>query len=82
MFYFLLSVGALAKFSSFGFAKRWLVCRAKPNVLNVRLAFMSFFCLSMFSTVCLLGLLVTSECEKTQSTIFMVKLVEKGKETM
>jgi hypothetical protein len=25
---------------------------------------------------------VTSECEKTQSTIFMVKLVEKGKETM
>ncbi|MEZ5047651.1 MAG: hypothetical protein R2831_11745 [Chitinophagaceae bacterium] len=32
MFYFLLSVGAVAKFSSFGFAKRWLVCRAKPNV--------------------------------------------------
>jgi hypothetical protein len=25
---------------------------------------------------------LTSECEKTQSTIFMVKLVEKGKETM
>jgi hypothetical protein len=59
MFYFLLSAGAVAKFSSFGFAKRWLVCRAKPNVLNVRLAFMSFVCLFIFSTVGLLGLLVT-----------------------
>jgi hypothetical protein len=38
-FLILLSVGAVAKFSSFGFAKHWLVCRAKPNVLNVRLAF-------------------------------------------
>ena len=26
------------KFGSFGFAKRWFVCRAKPNVPNVRLA--------------------------------------------
>ena len=26
------------RFGSFGFAKRWLVCRAKPNVPNVRLA--------------------------------------------
>jgi len=25
-------VGALAKNGSFGFAKGWLVCRAKPNV--------------------------------------------------
>jgi hypothetical protein len=25
------------KFGSFGFAKGWLVCQAKPNVLNVRL---------------------------------------------
>jgi hypothetical protein len=32
--------------------------------------------------MCLFLLPVTSECEKTQSTIFMVKLVEKGKETM
>ena len=30
--------GALAKNGSFGFAKRWLVCRAKPNVPFVRLA--------------------------------------------
>jgi len=32
-------VGALAKNGSFGFAKGWLVCRAKPNVplLCVRL---------------------------------------------
>ena len=29
---------ALAKNGSFGFAKRWLVCRAKPNVPFVRLA--------------------------------------------
>jgi hypothetical protein len=28
-------LGALAKNGSFGFAKRWLVCRAKPNVPNV-----------------------------------------------
>jgi len=28
----------VGKFGSFGFAKRWLVCRAKPNVPNVRLA--------------------------------------------
>jgi len=28
----------LAKNGSFGFAKRWLVCRAKPNVPFVRLA--------------------------------------------
>ena len=28
----------MGKFGSFGFAKRWLVCRAKPNVPNVRLA--------------------------------------------
>jgi hypothetical protein len=28
----------LAKSGSFGFAKRWLVCRAKPNVPLVRLA--------------------------------------------
>jgi len=41
MFYFLLSVGAVAKFSSFGFAKRWLVCRAKPKELNVPLACVS-----------------------------------------
>jgi hypothetical protein len=34
MFYFLLSVGAVEKFSSFGFAKRWLLYRAKPNVCN------------------------------------------------
>jgi hypothetical protein len=27
----------VGKFSSFGFAKRWFVCRAKPNVLNVQL---------------------------------------------
>jgi len=33
----LLSIfGALAKNGSFGFAKRWLVCRAKPNVPFVR----------------------------------------------
>jgi hypothetical protein len=29
---------ALAKNGSFGFAKGWLVCRAKPNVPFVRLA--------------------------------------------
>jgi hypothetical protein len=29
---------ALAKNGSFGFAKRWLVCRAKPNVPFVWLA--------------------------------------------
>jgi len=61
MFYFLLSVGALEKFSSFGFAKRWLECRAKPNVLNVRLAFMSFsvcscLALSFFRVACNGGL--------------------------
>jgi hypothetical protein len=32
-------VGALAKNGSFGFAKGRLVCRAKPNVPFVRLAF-------------------------------------------
>jgi hypothetical protein len=30
--------GALENFSSFGFVKGRLVCWAKPNVLNVRLA--------------------------------------------
>jgi hypothetical protein len=35
--YELLSVRWL-KSGSFGFAKRWLVCRAKPNVPLVRLA--------------------------------------------
>jgi hypothetical protein len=34
----ILSIGALAKSGSFGFAKRWLVCRAKPNVPLVLLA--------------------------------------------
>jgi hypothetical protein len=29
---------ALAKYGSFGFAKGWLVCRAKPNVPFVWLA--------------------------------------------
>jgi len=38
-----LSVGALAKNGSFGFAKRWLLCRAKPNVPFVRLAFLVGF---------------------------------------
>jgi hypothetical protein len=37
------------KNGSFGFAKRWLLCRAKPNVLNVRLAFMLFVCLFMLA---------------------------------
>ncbi len=31
-------IGALAKNGSFGFAKGWPVCRAKPNVPFVRLA--------------------------------------------
>ena len=31
-----MSVGAWAKNGSFGFAKDWLVCRAKPNVPFVR----------------------------------------------
>jgi hypothetical protein len=34
----ILSIGALAKNGSFGFAKGRLVCRAKPNVPFVRLA--------------------------------------------
>ncbi len=45
-------VGALAKNGSFGYAKGRLVCRAKPNVLFVRLALMSFFvcsCLALSS---------------------------------
>ena len=33
-----MSFCALAKNGSFGFAKGWLVCRAKPNVPFVRLA--------------------------------------------
>jgi hypothetical protein len=33
-----MSFCALAKNGSFGFAKRWLVCRAKPNVTFLRLA--------------------------------------------
>jgi hypothetical protein len=35
----------LAKSGSFGFAKRWLLCRAKPNVPLVRLviSFNSFY---------------------------------------
>jgi hypothetical protein len=37
------------KNGSFGFAKRWLLCRAKPNVPNVRLAFMLFVCLFMLA---------------------------------
>jgi hypothetical protein len=40
----LLSVcGALAKNGSFGFAKRWLVCRAKPNVLFTHLILFLFY---------------------------------------
>jgi len=35
---FIIVIGAVAKSGSFGFAKRWLVCRAKPNVPLVRLA--------------------------------------------
>jgi hypothetical protein len=35
---FIVVIGALAKNGSFGFAKGWLVCRAKPNVPFVRLA--------------------------------------------
>jgi hypothetical protein len=31
-------MGAVAKSGSFGFAKRWVVCRAKPNLPLVRLA--------------------------------------------
>ena len=31
-------MGEVAKSGSFGFAKRWIVCRAKPNVPLVRLA--------------------------------------------
>jgi hypothetical protein len=33
-----MSFCAVAKNGSFGFAKGWLVCRAKPNVPFVRLA--------------------------------------------
>jgi hypothetical protein len=33
---------AFEKSGSFGFAKRWLVCRAKPNVPLVRLAKRNF----------------------------------------
>ena len=34
----------MAKNGSFGFAKRWLVCRAKPNVPFVRLLNFKIFC--------------------------------------
>ena len=37
-------VGAVGKNGSFGFAKRGLVCRAKPNVPFVRLEKLQFFC--------------------------------------
>ena len=47
----------LENFSSFGFAKGWLVCRAKPNVLKCAAGF--FFLSVDGSTVGLLGLLVT-----------------------
>ena len=47
----------LENFSSFGFAKDRLVCRAKPNVLKCAAGF--FFLSVDGSTVGLLGLLVT-----------------------
>jgi hypothetical protein len=36
--------GALAKNGSFGFAKGWLVCWAKPNVPFVRLVSLFYVC--------------------------------------
>jgi hypothetical protein len=47
----------LENFSSFGFAKGRLVCRAKPNVLKCAAGF--FFLSFDGRTVGLLGLLVT-----------------------
>ena len=52
-----MSVRGLENFSSFGFAKGWLVCQAKPNVLKCAAGF--FFLSSDGRTVGLLGLLVT-----------------------
>ena len=49
----------LDNFSSFGFAKGWLVCRAKPNVLKCAAGI--FFCRFDGRTVGLLGLLVTGD---------------------
>lgn len=50
-------VVALGKNGSFGFAKCWLVCRAKPNVPFVRLARRNFkkcegLAFSFFSVIC------------------------------
>jgi hypothetical protein len=48
----LISVGALAKNGSFGFAKGWLVCRAKPNVPFVRWqVFILFRVVNLFTVV-------------------------------
>ncbi len=68
----------LENFSSFGFAKGWLVCQAKPNVLKCAAGF--FFLSSDGRTVGLLGLLVTfrafgdgryrSRTPKTRSEIY------------
>ncbi|MCX6195791.1 MAG: hypothetical protein NTY55_03940, partial [Flavobacteriia bacterium] len=61
----------MENFSSFGFVKRWLVCRAKPNVLNVRLVFVLFQSFNV-STVGLLGLLVTFRAQA--HTLFGLRL--------
>jgi hypothetical protein len=50
----------LAKNGSFGFAKRWLLCRAKPNVSFVRLVFWSFFCRFNVALSVVLGLPLTN----------------------